>query len=62
MTSLFKEAVMIGEVHPGSADAPYLKIGDLFAQACLGGSTLLLLVQWRRKQDGATKVQERIQT
>jgi len=58
MTSLFKEAVMVGEVHPGSADAPYLKIGDLFARACLGLSALLLLVQWRRKQDASKKVQE----
>ncbi|MBV5337497.1 MAG: apolipoprotein N-acyltransferase, partial [Deltaproteobacteria bacterium] len=34
MTSLFKEAVMVGEVQPGSANSPYLKIGDLFAQGC----------------------------
>lgn len=50
MTSLFKEAVMVGEVQPGSANSPYLKIGDLFAQACLGLAVLLLLVQWRRKR------------
>jgi apolipoprotein N-acyltransferase len=62
MTSLFREAVMVGEVHPGNADAPYLKIGDLFAQACLGLSALLLLVQWRKKQGSAKKVQESIQT
>ncbi|MDK9717669.1 MAG: apolipoprotein N-acyltransferase, partial [Trichlorobacter sp.] len=50
MTSLFKEAIMVGEVQPGSADAPYLKLGDFFALSCLGLSVLLLLVHWRRKQ------------
>ena len=48
MTSLFKEAVMVGEVQPGSSNSLYLKIGDLFAQVCLGLSVLLLLIQrWR---------------
>jgi len=50
MTSLFKEAVMLGEVVPGSADAPYLRIGDLFAQGCLGLSGLILLVPWWRQR------------
>ncbi len=54
MTSLFKEAVMVGEVQPGSADAPYLKLGDLFAHGCLGLSALLLLVQWRSKPPPAS--------
>ena len=50
MTSLFKEAVMIGEVQPGSANAPYLKIGDLFARGCLGlVAGILLLQRWRKK-------------
>lgn len=46
MTSLFKEAVLIGELQPGSASAPYLRIGDLFAQTCLGLTLLILLVRW----------------
>jgi apolipoprotein N-acyltransferase len=50
MTSLFKEAVMVGEVQPGSANAPYLKIGDLFAQVCLLLTTGILLLQWWRKK------------
>ena len=41
MTSLFREAVMVGEVRPGSSSSLYLKIGDLFAQGCLG---LILLL------------------
>lgn len=50
MTSLFKEAVMVGEVQPGSANAPYLKIGDLFARGCLGlVAGILLLQRWRKK-------------
>lgn len=50
MTSLFKEAVMVGEVQPGSANAPYLKLGDLFAQGCLGFTALFLALQyWRYK-------------
>ncbi|MDD2500910.1 MAG: apolipoprotein N-acyltransferase [Geobacter sp.] len=50
MTSLFKEAVMVGEVQPGSANARYLKIGDLFAQGCLGLTAgILLLQRWRKK-------------
>lgn len=48
MSSLFKEAVMLGELQPGSADAPYLRVGDLFAQGCLGITGLILLVQWGR--------------
>lgn len=48
MTSLFKEAVMLGEVLPGSADAPYLRVGDLFARACLILTGLILLIQWWR--------------
>ncbi len=53
MTPLYKEAVMLGEITPGSANAPYLRIGDLFAQGCLGITGLILVVQWwreRRKQ------------
>lgn len=53
MTSLYKEAVMLGEVPPGSADAPYLRIGDLFAQACLVLTALILLVQWLRSRSKA---------
>jgi len=53
MTSLFKEAVMVGEVRPGSVNAPYLIIGDLFAQGCLVLAAGMLLVQWRRKQHSA---------
>jgi len=53
MTSLFKEAVMLGEVPPGTADSPYLSIGDLFAQACLG-LTLLLLLYCRRRSAGSS--------
>jgi len=49
MTPLFKETFMAGEIQPGSADAPYLKTGDLFARAFLGLTALLLLVQWQRK-------------
>lgn len=45
MTTLFKEAVMVGEVHPGSANSLYLRIGDLFAQGCLGLSVAMLLLQ-----------------
>ncbi len=42
---------MVGEVQPGSANAPYLKIGDLFAQGCLGLTTLILLIRrYRNKQ------------
>lgn len=54
MTSLFKEAIMLGEIHPGSADAPYLKLGDLFAQGCLASTILILLVQWWRGRRQAT--------
>lgn len=50
MSSLFKQAVMVGEVQPGSANAPYLKIGDLFAQGCLGLSALTLLIRWYRNK------------
>lgn len=45
MTSLFKEAVMTGEVQPGSANAPYLMLGDLFAQICLALTAGILLLQ-----------------
>jgi apolipoprotein N-acyltransferase len=48
MTPLFKETFMAGEIQPGSADAPYLKTGDLFARAFLGLTAMLLLVQWQR--------------
>ncbi len=48
MTSLFKEAVMVGEVHPGSADSLYLKIGDLFVQCCIGLVVLITVVQWKK--------------
>lgn len=58
MTSLFKEAVMVGEVQSGSANAPYLKIGDLFAQSCLGLTVLLLLVQWRFKKPVTQKTMQ----
>lgn len=43
MTSLFREAIMTGEVRPGTAASPYLRLGDLFAQGCLA-LTLLLTV------------------
>lgn len=43
MTPLFKEAVMTGEVSPGSADSIYLKIGDLFAQGSLLVVGIILL-------------------
>jgi len=52
MTSLFKEAIMVGEVQPGSADSPYLRIGDLFARCCLVLTVVILLVQWYRKRGG----------
>lgn len=56
MTPLFREAVMTGEVHPGNADAPYLRLGDLFARTCLLLSGLLLLIAWRRaRQADATQ-------
>lgn len=50
MTSLFKEAVMVGEVYPGSAHSIYLRVGDLFAQGCLGLTVGILLLQWWRKK------------
>lgn len=53
MTSLFKEAIMVGEVSAGTADAPYLRIGDLFARGCLGLTVLILLVQWLRRKRSA---------
>lgn len=43
MTPLFKEAVMTGEVLPGSADSLYLRVGDLFAKSCLLLVSLILL-------------------
>lgn len=52
MTTLFKEAIMVGEVQPGSADSPYLRIGDLFARGCLLLTVLILLAQWWRKRAG----------
>lgn len=51
MTSLFKEAVMLGEVRSGTASSLYLRFGDLFAQGCLG-LTLLLLLYCRRRSAG----------
>lgn len=48
MTPLFKEAVMVGEISPGSANAPYLRLGDLFALTCLILSVLLVLIPWQR--------------
>lgn len=48
MSPLFKEAVMLGELQAGTADAPYLRIGDLFAQGCLGLTILILLMPWWR--------------
>lgn len=51
MSSLFKEAVMVGEVQAGTADAPYLRIGDLFARGCLVLTGMILLVQrWRGRR------------
>ncbi len=55
MTSLFKEAVMTGEVQPGSADAIYLRIGDLFAQICLGLTVLTLLLKFIGQRDKIRK-------
>lgn len=52
MSSLFREAIMVSEVQAGTADAPYLRIGDLFAQGCLGLTGLILLVQWWRARRG----------
>ena len=55
MTSLFREAVMVGEVRPGSSSSLYLKIGDLFAQGCLGLILLLAAVAgFRLKQTTQT--------
>ncbi|WP_305733505.1 apolipoprotein N-acyltransferase [Trichlorobacter ammonificans] len=56
MTPLFKEAVMVGEVRSGSAGAPYLLIGDLFARGCLLFCVLILLVQWRRNTNRIPRV------
>lgn len=49
MTRLFNESVLIGEVQPGTADAPYLRIGDLFAQCCLSLTVLIIFIQWKRR-------------
>ncbi len=57
MTPLFKEAVMVGDVTPGSADAPYLRLGDLFAQTCLGLTVCILLGQWWWRRRRATPPQ-----
>jgi len=49
MTSLFKESVMVGEVNVGSANAPYLQLGDSFAQGCLGLLVAVLALQRYRQ-------------
>ncbi len=51
MTSLFKEAVMTGEVQPGTGNSIYLRVGDLFAKLCLVLTALILLLRFKGKQD-----------
>lgn len=54
MTSLFKEAVMVGEVRPGTANALYLSIGDLFAQAAVALLAVLLIRRRKPAPDQPT--------
>ena len=49
-TGLFIPAVLTGVITPGSADSPYLRIGDLFAWSALLVCIGILILQYRQKK------------
>ena len=54
MTQIFREAVLTGEIRPGSGGTLYDRFGDLFAILCLTGTALLglyAIIQLRKSKE-----------
>lgn len=50
MTDLFEETFKTGEITPGTADSPYLRIGDTPAWICVALMASIVLTTWRRRE------------
>jgi apolipoprotein N-acyltransferase len=48
-TQLFKEATLTGEIRMGGEESIYTRYGDLFAWLCLGISTMILALSFRKR-------------
>ncbi|WP_173200953.1 apolipoprotein N-acyltransferase [Geobacter sp. SVR] len=48
MTPLFEEAYRTGEIHPGTGDSLYLRMGDALAWLCVAASAGIAALAWFR--------------